>query len=83
MGQTELICKCSHWNWARFGKGLPMEFDTLNFMQRFCRQIACTTMWAANYRNIFNHKQICSLAIATGYMTYLCTFFATNITNER
>ena len=35
---------------------LPVEFDTLDFMQRLSGKIAFTTMRATKYRYIFDHQ---------------------------
>ena len=60
-----------------------MEFDSLNFLQSISREIALATMWATDYRHIFNDEQIRPFAITPGDPADLRAGLTTNITCHR
>jgi len=81
--QSHLCCKHGNWYGTRFRECLSVKLDPLNLVQGLRGEIAFTAMRTTYHRYIFNNQQIFPLAIATGNVTNLCSFLATNITNER
>ena len=79
---SENLAKFCNWNWAFFGKALPMQFNSFYLMKRIGFKIALFAFRAMNNGNIFYNQQIFFFAITTGYMANFSTLCPTNITNH-
>lgn len=76
------LCKANNFYRAFNSKALAMELESLNFVQVLCRQVAFSTMGAANHRDTLNYQQVFTIAICSGNLADACPFSSTNVTNH-
>jgi hypothetical protein len=66
----------------RFGPIFTVQFYSLDFQKRLCREIALPAVWAANQGDIFDHQEISPFSVASAYAMRTRPFFPADIANH-
>jgi hypothetical protein len=62
---------------------LTMLFNPLNLVKGLSGQVALSTLWTADDRNILNDEKLFSLAVTPGDTAEACPFFTADIANHQ
>lgn len=67
---------------ARFGEASTVQFDALDFMQRFGSQVTFAAVRTSHYGHILDHQQVLALAVTSCDVPDLRPTFAADFTGE-